>query len=213
MEDIIDTGYTLNKVREILSCASPNPGHLHPAGQTVPPRGSGAGGLAWWLPSRTNSWWAVALTTPRKYRNLPFIGKVVPAKRPGPWAVARQAGRPAIDCLQAASQPTPFLSRDGLIHHRVAMNALEISGLKKTYQGGRSPQRASISPSNRGFLRPARSQQGGQIHHHRRDQLTGQQRVPARVKVFGHDIDTDLELAKSSSVWCPRSSTSASSRR
>lgn len=49
VEDIIDTGYTLNKVREILSARAEIPGHLHPAGQTVPPRGSGAGGLAWLL--------------------------------------------------------------------------------------------------------------------------------------------------------------------
>lgn len=77
------------------------------------------------------------------------------------------------------------------------MNALEISGLKKTYQGGVEALKgidltvkqgdffALLGPNGAG-----KSTTIGVI-----SSLVN--KSAGKVKVFGHDIDTDLELAKS----------------
>ena len=54
-KDVVIVGTSSTPVTPSTRCArslparAEIPGHLHPAGQTVPPRGSGAGGLAWLL--------------------------------------------------------------------------------------------------------------------------------------------------------------------
>jgi hypoxanthine phosphoribosyltransferase len=76
VEDIIDTGYTLNKVREILSCASRNPWPSAPCWTNRPAARFRCRWTGLVHPGRVRGglWHDYA----QKYRNLPFIGKAVP---------------------------------------------------------------------------------------------------------------------------------------
>ena len=77
------------------------------------------------------------------------------------------------------------------------MNALEISGLKKTYQGASKPPQGHRSHRQTGdffaLLGPNRAGKSTTIGVI--SSLVN--KSAGKVKVFGHDIDTDLELAKS----------------
>ena len=79
VEDIIDTGYTSTRCARSSPARAEIPGHLHLLDKPSR-RGFRCGGLA--SPSRTSSWWAVALTTPR-VRNL-LLARWYRKSKPGP---------------------------------------------------------------------------------------------------------------------------------